>query len=329
MVERSPQEEKMSRKEEGGWSLSRRQFLHGCAASGLVAAGGADSRADGAAREKPTGHWIDAHVHVWTPDTGAYPLAEGYTVEGMKPPSFTPEQLFEHCRPHGVGRIVLIQMSFYGFDNSYMLDMMKRHRGVFGGVAVIDENDQPARTMRRLARQGVRGFRIRPGDFQPGQWLDRPPMKAMWETGAKEGLAMCHLVNPEYLPEMDRMCEKYPETPVVIDHFARIGISGQVQEKDLDNLCRLARHRNVSVKVSAYYALGQKQAPYLDLLPMIRRLLDRFGPERLMWASDGPFQVVEGHEYGPSIDLVKEADFLSQGDRAWLLEKTAEKIFYH
>jgi predicted TIM-barrel fold metal-dependent hydrolase len=309
---------------------SRRQFLHGCAASTLVATGLAGTTVEAARRGEPMENWIDAHVHVWTPDTDAYPLAENYTVEGMKPPSFTPEQLFSHCKPHGVGRIVLIQMSFYGFDNSYMLDMMRQHRGVFGGVAVIDENDQPGKTMRQMARRGVRGFRIGPGDFQPGGWLDRPPMQAMWETGAREGLAMCHLVNPEYLPEMDRMCEKYPDTPVVIDHFARIGISGQVEAKDLDNLCRLARHPNVSVKISAYYALGKKQAPYLDLLPMIRRLLDSFGPERLMWASDGPFQVVGGHEYGPSIDLIKEkADFLSDGDRAWLLAKTAEKIFYH
>ena len=59
---------------------------------------------------------IDAHVHVWTPDTTKYPLAPGYTKESMKPPSFTPEELFAYCRPEGVERIVLIQMSFYGFD---------------------------------------------------------------------------------------------------------------------------------------------------------------------------------------------------------------------
>ena len=38
-------------------------------------------------------------------------------------------------------------------------------------------------------------------------------------------------------------------------------------------------HSRQSVKVSAYYALGKKAAPYLDLLPMIRRLLDSYGPE--------------------------------------------------
>ena len=308
---------------------SRRQFLASCAAGGLLATGLTGPVSAGERPGKLAGDWIDAHVHVWTPDTDAYPLARGFLAENMMPPSFTPGHLFDHCRPHGVGRIVLIQMSFYGFDNSYMLDMMRRHRGVFGGVAVIDEQDEASRTMVRLARRGVRGFRIRPGEMEPGSWLDRAPMHAMWKTGAKEGLAMCHLVNPEYLPEMDRMCEKHPDTPVVIDHFARIGIDGQVGKEDLDNLCGLARHKNVSVKVSAYYALGKKAAPYLDLLPMIRRLLDSYGPERLMWASDGPFQVVGGHEYGPSIDLIKEkADFLSTGDREWLLTKTAEKIFY-
>ena len=83
-------------------------------------------------------HYIDAHVHVWTPDTARYPLATGYKKEDMKPASFTPEELFKHCKPAGVDRINLIQMSFYGFDYSYMLDVMAKHKGVFSGTAVID-----------------------------------------------------------------------------------------------------------------------------------------------------------------------------------------------
>ena len=33
--------------------------------------------------------FIDAHVHVWTDDFARYPLAPGYRVEDMKPPTFT------------------------------------------------------------------------------------------------------------------------------------------------------------------------------------------------------------------------------------------------
>src|SRR3954462_3319341 len=97
-------------------------------------------------------HYIDAHVHVWTPDTIHYPLAAGYKKEDMKPPSFTPDQLFKHCRPAGVDRINLIQMSFYGFNNQYMLDMMGVYPDVFVGTAVIDPaGDAPDKLMADLA----------------------------------------------------------------------------------------------------------------------------------------------------------------------------------
>ena len=61
--------------------------------------------------------YIDAHSHVWTPDTAHYPLAKGFTPADMKPRSFTAEELLAHCRPSGVGRVNLIQMSYYEFDS--------------------------------------------------------------------------------------------------------------------------------------------------------------------------------------------------------------------
>src|SRR5258705_10482151 len=92
---------------------------------------------------------IDAHVHVWTPDTARYPLAPGFKKENMKPASFTPEELFKHSKPAGVGRINLIQMSFYGFDNSYMLDAIVKYPDVFVATAGINPlGDDPARGMR-------------------------------------------------------------------------------------------------------------------------------------------------------------------------------------
>ena len=66
--------------------------------------------------------WIDAHVHVWTEDVARYPLAPDFTSEQMQPRRFTPEELLKHCEPCGVKRINLIQMSYYGYDNSYVAD---------------------------------------------------------------------------------------------------------------------------------------------------------------------------------------------------------------
>lgn len=274
--------------------------------------------------------YIDAHVHVWTPDTDKYPLAEGFAKADMNPPSFTPEELLAHARPAGVSRIVLIQMSFYRFDNSYMLDAIAGYPGVFSGVGIVDDRAaRPDEAMRSLAARGVWGFRVTPSGRTAGQFLSSESEAAMWKCGADEGLAICPLINPPFLAAVDRMCGRYPETTVVIDHFARVGITGRIDPAELDQLCALARHKRVYVKTSAFYALGGKQAPYTDLAPMIRRVLEAFGPERLMWASDCPFQVQGGHTYADSIALVRDRlDFLSDADRQWMLRKTAEKVFF-
>ena len=273
---------------------------------------------------------IDAHSHIWTDDTSRYPLAAGFTKAEMQPPTFTPDELLARALPCGVSRVVLIQMSYYRFDNRYMLDAIRQYSGKFSGVAVIDEHDpRAADVMRERKSQGVRGFRIHPGQQKVEAWIGSAGMGTMWKTGASEGLAMCALVNPEALRPLDAMCEKFPDTTLVVDHFARIGIDGEVRDKDLDDLCRLARHRNTYVKISAFYALGKKRAPYTDLAPMIRRLRDAYGAERLMWATDCPYQVGGGHHYRDSIELVRSRlDFLTPQEREWLLKRTAAKVFF-
>ncbi|QDT40843.1 4-sulfomuconolactone hydrolase [Gimesia alba] len=274
--------------------------------------------------------YIDAHSHVWTPDIKKYPLAPGYKVSDMQPPSFTAEELQAQMMTVGVNRVVLIQMSFYGFDNSYMLDCMAKYPGMFSGVAVINQNgDNPTPEMLALKKKGVRGFRIAPKTKKVDEWLDGDCMEQMWKTGAKEGMAMCCLMNPDGLPALDKMCQKHRDTTVVIDHLARIGVTGEIDPKEVDLLCKMSKHPNVYVKVSAFYALGKKKMPYHDLLPLIKKVYQAFGANRLMWATDCPYQVQGDHSYQASIGLIQNGlPFLSANDKEWILEKTAENVFF-
>jgi len=278
---------------------------------------------------------IDAHVHIWTNDFDKYPLAAPYTPADMKPPAFLPSDILNLARPSGVTRIVLVQMTYYGTDNSYMLDTMQQSPGVFGGVAVVDpEGSAPDTGMRELARKGVRGFRIYPAGFPADAtapvtgWLSGEGIDKMFRCGAEERLAICLLTNPNALEIIDHKCKRYPDTPVIIDHIARIGAGGPIPESEVRALTTLARHPEVKVKVSAFYYLGQRQPPHLDLGPMIKRLLDAFGPKRLMWASDCPFQTVN-ETYEDGISLVRDRlDFLSSTDKEWVLRRTAEEVFF-
>jgi predicted TIM-barrel fold metal-dependent hydrolase len=62
---------------------------------------------------------------------------------------------------------------------------------------------------------------------------------------------------------------------------------------------------------------------------MIRQLRDSYGAERLMWASDCPFQVEGKHTYKASIALVRDRlDFLSAAEKTAMLRGTAERIFF-
>ena len=137
-----------------------------------------------AAQDKPAATvdadgYIDAHVHVWTPDVKKYPLAPGYKPADMKPPSFTPEELFSHARPCGVSRIVLIQMSFYKYDNSYMLEAMKPYFGTFMQfvhVAKCDDNDC----------WGSKAFY--------GQWeSDAPKYQSLRDFQSRNNLSLIHI----------------------------------------------------------------------------------------------------------------------------------------
>lgn len=312
-------------------SVTRRDFLQaGALMTGAAATLSTLPALDAA---EPALPWIDAHSHIWPATADRFPLAAGQTVKDLNPPSFTDDELMALARPEGVGRAVLIQHSIYHmFDNSYLIDAVRRHPQRFRIVGMIDDH-QPgvAETMKTMLTQGVTGFRITPfiRKEQPEKWLDTPGMLEMWETAARTRQAMSCLINAEHLEGVERMCGRFPETPVVIDHFARIGVDSQFRDDELAKLIRLARHPHTHVKISAFYALGRKQPPHTELIPVIRKLVEAFGARRLMWASDAPYQVQGVNTYRDSIRLIRETlDFVSAEDRRALLAGTVERVYF-
>ena len=274
--------------------------------------------------------YIDSHVHIWTDDYQTYPFAEGHDPADASPRTFHVEDILGHARPCGVDRVVLVQMSYYGTDNRYMLKAMAEAPDVFGGIGIVDWDDPAVEeVMTRLAAERVYGFRVYPRDVPTDSWCDGPGFERMFAAGARHRLAICPLIAPDGLPALARRCEQFPGAPVIIDHLCLIGGRGPVREDEVEALCAMARFENAMVKVSAFYALGEKKAPYHDLAGLIRRVVNAFGPHRLMWASDAPYQVLGEHTYAASVALMEEGlDFLSAADRAGIMTGTAERFFF-
>jgi predicted TIM-barrel fold metal-dependent hydrolase len=327
-------EDRHQRRGEGLILRGRRDFLK----QGMAVAGASAFLAASASpsdQKSPADHssnapgFIDSHVHVWTNDFQHYPIAKQYKPQDMEVKTFFVEDILRHAQPEGVSRVGLIQVRFYGFDNSYMLEAIRRFPNVFRGTAVIDWNGtHPDEEMRALAKRGVRGFRIRTDGVPMPKFLEGEGVEKMFRCAAKERLVIALLLSPEYLPVVARKCERFPETPVVIDHMAGVGGARPFAEGDVQALCALAKYPEVKVKISAFYGEGAKRPPHDDLAPYIRRYYDAFGPHRLMWGSDSPYQLLK-ETYEDSISLVRDRlSFLSADDKRWMLRKTAETTFF-
>jgi predicted TIM-barrel fold metal-dependent hydrolase len=98
----------------------------------------------------------DSHVHLVGP-TDRYPqvvdrtyLADVATLKQLESVSAT----------RAIRRFVIVQPSFYGADNSLLVESLVVLAGRGRGVAVVDPRATSARTLSGMAEQGVRGLRL-------------------------------------------------------------------------------------------------------------------------------------------------------------------------
>ena len=288
---------------------------------------------------------VDAHVHVWSSNFTRYPLAPGFEPKDLWLPSFSAEKLLKKAHSSGVTRMNLIQMTWYGLDHSYIQDVITSDPEHFVGTGIIPAVTDvalpsPDKTMVALSKKGIYAFRIRGRSNRPplgggSRWMDHPGFDKMFKTGAEHNLALSFLMGPRDIPEVSRMCESFPETPVILDHLS--GVHENSSPEEVTSLLQMARHKRVMIKVGAFYGKG-RMPPYLSLLPLIERVVAAFGPERCMWESDAPMppdrpsqNSSSGPPHGiePAVALIRDhADFLSSSDKKQILVKTAENFFF-
>jgi predicted TIM-barrel fold metal-dependent hydrolase len=158
--------------------------------------------------------------------------------------------------------------------------------------------------------------------------MERPGLQKLLARAGEEKMVIGFLTAPEMLNDLFDISIRFPDTNIVVDHMARIGMNGPIAREQVEQLCRLADHPKTYVKISAFYALGSKKPPHDDLMPIIRRLYDAFGASRLMWGSDAPFQTIHG-SYQDSLELIRyRLPFLRDHDKNLMLRETAAGLFF-
>jgi predicted TIM-barrel fold metal-dependent hydrolase len=248
----------------------------------------------------PRGAW-DTHVHVYGP-VHRFPFTEPRTYTPDDAPA---ERLQQLHRLLGVERVVFVQATVHGFDNSAMLDAIARDPGAHRGVALVP-TDVGRAELDRLHAGGVRGVRFNFARHL-GQAPDRDAVSRLADRIAPLGWHLQFYMDGADLADNQRFLEHLP-VPFVIDHFGRVKVADGLDAAPMRVLLELVRQPHGWVKISGperiSAALSASTVPYADTVPFARRLLD-VAPDRVLWGSDWPHpNVPEIPDDGKLVDLL-------------------------
>lgn len=251
---------------------------------------------------------IDAHVHVCVVDTEHYPFTPllGYTPKAAAPV----EALIARMDACGVEAAVLVQPSYYGYDNRYLQESLARFPDRLRGVGLAD----PAAPR---FPEGCAGVRLNAVGYPGTGWLTGSAVGGFWRQAEGAGLVVCAQCAPDQVAELVQVARAYHAVRCVVDHLGRGG---------WDDLIAAAAVPNVFVKVSGMGAVSAQPYPYRDVWPHVAAILQAFGPQRCLWGTDANGTDVA--PYHAQVALWRDLLPLSPGEREAVMGGTAHQLFF-
>lgn len=257
---------------------------------------------------------VDCHAHVFT---HSLRLVEGrrYTPGYEATISDYLRMLDSNGLTHGV----LVQPSFLGPDNGYLLEALRQQPERLRGIVVLPPETSP-QELRELDRCGVRGIRL--------NLIGRQPLslgELVWQRHLAEITQLNWLVevhtDSASLPEVLRPLLA-AGVRVVVDHFGRLGKLG-VQEPGFRSLLEAGSTRRLWVKLSASYRLADEHLA-LEAVPLLRRALRL---DRLLWGTDWPHTGFEAVATPAAAQRKLELWFPDPVEREVVLMQTPAHLF--
>ena len=239
----------------------------------------------------------DSHVHVIGP-LGKYPQhpARNY-LAGVAELS-TLRKLGAARR---ISRFVIVQPSFYGSDNTMLLESLDALGELGRGVAVIDaaQGDDPM--LRDWGKRGVRGLRVNLysalGTPKP---FDRE-FSAMARIAQPLGWHVEVIAPIRVLIDQAGLISASP-SPVVIDHYGVYGTSTPRSEEGRE-LLALLELPHVWMKLSAPYRVGKSPLATKPDPHWLAAILE-CARDRCVWGSDWPHTPPHEEQTGGDVEGV-------------------------
>ena len=252
---------------------------------------------------------VDAHHHLLDPARVNYPFLE-----------FLPElrQFLGHAdfaeviAPAGIDATVCVQAADCEDETAFLLDQQRESSRIAGVVGWVPLTD-PEATARSLARHRAAGSKLVGirhliHDEADEDWVVQPKVLESLQLLAEAEIAFdLSAFTPRHLEHVPTLTSAAPELDLILCHFGMPAANddGAHWEPWASRFAEAARHERCVVKISGLdmYRGGcdvERFQPYFDYA------LDRFGAERMIWASNWPVSLrLQG--YGELLDTAREA----------------------
>ncbi len=303
---------------------------------------------------------IDAHFHCWQLARGDY----GWLTPELSPiyRDVSVAEWQRHAQRWGIQGGVLVQAAPTAQETEFLLQQAQAKAqeqaqeqvqaqphptppAVWGVVGWIDmlAPDAVAQVERCAERPLLKGLRPMLQDLPDPDWILQPAIQPVLSAMARRGLVFDALIKPVHLPRILALTQAHPDLTVVVDHGAKPAIDTNAMAQwaaDLSALARATSPERVVCKMSGlltevpsteWVAEGAGAAAMSGLQdrmrPWCQRLLDIWGPQRLLWGSDWPvLDLAASYDAWRELTMQVLAGLTAQ-EQAAILGENARRIY--
>ena len=253
---------------------------------------------------------LDGHTHIW-PAGLRHPAQRTAFVLPCEA-----DDLVAALDRAGIERAIVIPASVYR-DNDWVVAAAGRSAGRLLAVASL-ETPADIKRVADLPSDGVVGVRLTGSVCRSDGEFDHIFVDEAVALALQRGAPIQWTLPLDRVVEVVSHAAKRSQRLVqIVDH---LGLPRDVtRSTDLDPIRALAAIDGVYVKLSGMYALSRRAYPYEDTWPWIAGVLDAFGADRMLWASDWPLSA-ESAPYIDQLALLGRLPFLSEDDRRRLTD---------
>jgi predicted TIM-barrel fold metal-dependent hydrolase len=219
---------------------------------------------------------------------------------------------------------VLIQPSFLGTDNSYLVAALRAHPDRLRGIAVV-EPDVDDEELQRLAAAGVVGIRLNLIGLPVPAFNSPAWNRLLGRLRQMRWQVEVHQVAGQLEPIMAPLLAA--GLNVVVDHFGRPSAAPGGADPGFRYLLSTGASRQVWVKLSGAYRNGGQGAGEATALAAMPLLKASHGLDRLLWGSDWPHTLFERSANYATERQLLDSWLPDVGERNVVLTSTPRALF--